>query len=169
MLLYIGPGARGVFSANLNETSSAPSVKSLVDEDSQAFDARFSPDGRSIVYATRENPVNSLHVQPFPGPGRRRQIAPDGVDPEWRRDGKEIVYLGPERAVWSIPVEGTGDDARFGKPVRLFGPVRTATAIAAARLLAVSADGARIFLPEAIEQSDAGVMHVMNGWLHSSR
>jgi hypothetical protein len=144
-------------------------VKELVHEDSLTFDARFSADGRSIVYAARENAVNSLYVQPFPGPGRRRQIAPEGTDPEWRRDGKEIVYLGPERVVWSIPIEGTSDAARFGKPVRLFGPVRTATAFAAARLLAVSADGARIFLPEAIDQSDAGVMHVMNGWLHSSR
>jgi Tol biopolymer transport system component len=169
MMLFVGSGLRGVFSADLTDTSPAPPVKTLVDENILAFDARFSPDGRSILYSIREGGGSSLFIQPFPGPGRRRQVAQVGTDPEWRRDGKEILYLGPERGVWAVAIEGTGNDATFGKPVRLFGPVRIQPAILALRQLALSADGTRIFLPEAIEQPDAGVIHVTNVWLHSRR
>jgi hypothetical protein len=168
-LLSMGVGGRGLFAVDLEHTTTERRVKPLLDEEVPAFDARFSPDDRWIVYATREaNPTGTLFVQAFPGPGRRREIAPIGVDPEWRGDGKEIVYLGPDRGVWSVAVERTGDELRFGVPQRLFSPVRIPTTIVGHRQLAVTADGSRFFIAEAVEQPDA-VIHVTNTWLTDRR
>ena len=44
----------------------------------------FSPDGRWVVYSI-SGPGDGLYVQPFPGPGRRRQIASGAARrPVWR-------------------------------------------------------------------------------------
>jgi hypothetical protein len=67
---------------------------------------RFSPDGRWIVYSGLAA-GDGIYVQPFPGPGRRRQVAPAGHFPVCPQDGKEIVYVDREEgAVWSIAGRG---------------------------------------------------------------
>jgi eukaryotic-like serine/threonine-protein kinase len=125
---------------------------------------RFSPDGRWIVYAGMDS-TYGIYVQPFPGPGRRRQIAPAGNSPIWRGDGREILYRFGN-AVWSVAVEHTGSDLRAGEPVRLFEGLRPAPGgILAAHGLAVSRDGSRIFVPQALEQPAGDVIHVMIGRL----
>jgi hypothetical protein len=101
----------------------------------------FSPDGRWIAYSGMAA-GDGIYVQPFPGPGRRRQVAPAGLFPVWRQDGKEIVYIDREvGSVWSIAVAGTADALRFAEPVRLFGGLRRAPgAVLGTQPLGVSAD-----------------------------
>jgi serine/threonine protein kinase len=124
--------------------------------------AAFSPDGRWIVYAGLAAD-SGVFVQPFPGPGRRRQVAPAGRYAVWRGDGKEIVYL-HDNAVWSIAVATAGDELRFGDPVQLFGSLQPAPGShAGARPVAVSPDGSRFFIPQGTEQPDTNVIHVMLG------
>jgi eukaryotic-like serine/threonine-protein kinase len=121
---------------------------------------RFSPDGRWIVYAGMAAEAG-IYIQPFPGPGRRRQVASGGGSPVWRQDGNEIVYL-HQGAIWSITVAATGGDLRFGEPVRLFGGLRPAPgAIRGAHPLGVSSDGSRFFIAQGTEQPDSEVIHVM--------
>lgn len=127
--------------------------------------ARFSPDGRWVVYS-----ADGLYVQPFPGPGRRRQIAPDGSYPIWRRDLKEIAYIKLDMSlpftspseVWSVPVTTAAGELVFGAPQRLFGGLRFAPGTnQGSRPLALLQDGSRFLIPKAIEQPDSGVIHVM--------
>src|SRR5215831_16471563 len=54
-------------------------------------DLGFSPDGRFIIYDAHPSP--GIYIQPFPGPGRRQLIDQSGIDPVWRGDGKEIVFV----------------------------------------------------------------------------
>jgi len=110
--------------------------------------ARFSPDGHWIVYSQ-----DGLYVQPFPGPGLRRQIGPDGT-PFWRGDGREII----ERArdgFTSITVSWAQGEPQFGTPTVLFSPKGVppaAGSVASAISWVVSRDGSRIYWLRGEEQ-----------------
>lgn len=55
--------------------------------------AKFSPDGKWVVYCSTESGRPEVYVQPWPGPGPKIQVSSEGgTDPLWRRDGKEIFY-----------------------------------------------------------------------------
>ena len=55
----------------------------------------------------------------FPVRGLRRQIASSGNFPVWRSDGREILYY-DQGKIWSVRVEGTGEQLRFSAPEPLF-------------------------------------------------
>ena len=53
----------------------------------------FSPDGRWIAYTSNESGRYEIYVAPFPWTGRRWQVSEEGgLFPQWRSDGREIVY-----------------------------------------------------------------------------
>lgn len=123
------------------------------------FDASFSPDGKSIVYAVYGA---GIYVQPFPGPGRRIEIAAKGEDPVWRADGKEILYAEGLSAVMSVSVSGASS---FGPPQKLFdGLRRPLSSVTRSRSIGVSSDGSRIFWTQGVQQSGDGVINVMFGF-----
>jgi hypothetical protein len=48
-------------------------------------------------------------VQSFPTPGGKWQISTEGGDqPQWRRDGKELFFLAPNRKIMALPVQDQG-------------------------------------------------------------
>jgi len=164
--LYDSVGA-SVFSVRLNGGPHNAPVP-VVETGEKIYNPRFSPDGHWIIYDARtsENQPLGIYVQPFPN-GLRRQIAGSGDFPEWRGDGKEILYLdGSPLKVWSIRVSGSGTDLHFDAPKALF-PVRPPVgAVAGLNPLAVSRDGSRIFMAQAVEQPEESKMiHVRAGWL----
>jgi WD40-like Beta Propeller Repeat len=131
------------------------------------FDASFSPDGRSIVYSIRGSGV---YVQPFPGPGRRVEIAANGEDPVWRRDGKEILYVERLSAVMSVSVSGMSGTLSLGAPQKLFdGLRRPLSSVVRSRSLGVSGDGSRIFWAQGVEQPEVGVINVMFGFFNDKQ
>ena len=57
--------------------------------------SRFSPDGRWIAYESDQSGTAEVYVRPFPsGPGTWQISTAGGAFPAWRRDGKELYYLG---------------------------------------------------------------------------
>ena len=131
----------------------------LLGSDEQHADLSFSPDGHFILYDAF--PANGVYVQPFPGPGRRQLIGERGIDPVWRGDGKEIVFV-RDNAVWSVKVTGSADSPAFGAPEKLFeGARRAPTAVGQSQGLAVSRDGSRFFIVQGVEQADTNVIHIM--------
>jgi hypothetical protein len=123
------------------------------------FDASFSPDGKWIVYGVYGA---GIYVQPFPGPGRRIEIAAKGEDPVWRQDGKEILYAESLSAVMSVSVSGASS---FGTPQKLFdGLRRPLSSVTRSRSLGVSADGSRIYWAQGVEQPGDGLINVMFGF-----
>jgi Tol biopolymer transport system component len=80
----------------------------------------FSPDGRFLAYASNESGRNEVYVQSYPGPGRTWQISTaGGMDPHWRRDGKELYYRGLDQKLMAVEIRG-GDDLEAGIPQTLF-------------------------------------------------
>ncbi len=73
--------------------------------------ARFSPDGRWLVFQSNESSRSEIYAQPFPGPGERQQISTEGgSNPQWRRDGREL-YLSQRDFYAGCPSHG--DDQYF--------------------------------------------------------
>jgi Tol biopolymer transport system component len=105
-----------------------PFLVTEFDEDGAAL----SPDGRWIVYTSREQGQMQLFVAPFVppveaggSPDDRRgfvkwQISTDlnlveGTLAKWRSDGKEILFITTDGRIWSAVVDGSGDSFHVGR------------------------------------------------------
>jgi hypothetical protein len=107
------------------------------------------------------------YVQPYPGPGLRKQVTSRGNYPVWRKDGKEIVYLDEYQGrnyIWSVPLVARGNEVHSDTPSPLFPARLPATTFGDLNFLAVSRDGSRFYIPQALEQPDSDVIHVRVGW-----
>ena len=83
-------------------------------------EARVSPDGRWVVYNSEESGRWEVYLASFPGFSQRRQVSNHGgVQGCWRRDGKELFYLGLDGAMNSVQVK-TEPTLESGIPRRLF-------------------------------------------------
>jgi serine/threonine protein kinase len=160
-----------VFSFRLDGVQKDP--KSLVQTGETISHARFSPDGRWIVYTASAGGGGGLYsgggtyVQPYPGPGLRKQVTSRGNYPVWRKDGREVVYLDEYQGrnyVWSVPVNTAEGKFRAGTPSPLFPARLPASTFGDLNFLAVSRDGSRFYIPQAVEQPDSGVIHIRMGW-----
>ena len=162
-----------VFSLSLDDVQMEP--KSLLQTGETISHARFSPDGHWIVYTasaagSERGGIYSgggTYVQPYPGPGLRKQVTSRGNYPVWRKDGKEIVYLDEYQGrnyIWSVPLAARGNEVQAGTPSPLFPARLPATTFGDLNFLAVSRDGSRFYIPQAVEQPDSDVIHVRMGW-----
>ena len=84
------------------------------------FQARVSPNSSFVAYSTNESGTYQIVVQTFPdASGGKWQISADGgVEPKWRRDGRELYYLNLEGKLMSVAIGGPPFTA--GRPVELF-------------------------------------------------
>lgn len=56
-------------------------------------EARFSPDGRFVVYQSNESGSEQVYVRSFPDGGGKWQVSKGGgTAPKWSRDGKQLFY-----------------------------------------------------------------------------
>jgi Tol biopolymer transport system component/DNA-binding winged helix-turn-helix (wHTH) protein len=63
----------------------------------------FSPDGHWIAYRSDESGTVEIYVQPFPGPGGKRQISiGGGIYPIWSSNGRELLYETPDNRIMSV-------------------------------------------------------------------
>jgi Tol biopolymer transport system component len=172
LLLSRGALDTAVYSIGLEGVQNA---KPLVQSGETISHTRFSPEGRWIVYTASSvgggaggvYSGGGTYVQPYPGPGLRKQVTSRGNYPVWRKDGREIVYLDEFQGrnyVWSVPVADPGGEFRAGTPVPLFPARLPATTFGDLNFLAVSRDGSRFYIPQAVEQPESDAINVLMGW-----
>ena len=92
------------------------------------LDAQLSPDGRWISYRSNESGRAELYIASFPALDTRARVSTDGAGSgprsesgrgHWRKDGREIVWIGSDGlTVMSASVETAGG-LRVGTPHRL--------------------------------------------------
>lgn len=74
-------------------------------------DGRLSPDGRWLAYTSNESGTWDVYVRPFPQLDRKWRVSPAGGSrPLWRRDGRELYYVGPDQMLMAAPLTPTDDD-----------------------------------------------------------
>jgi dipeptidyl aminopeptidase/acylaminoacyl peptidase len=85
--------------------------------------AAFSPDGKWVAYSSTEAGDPEVYVSPFPPvPSGRRWLVSKGggTQARWRRDGKELYFLSPDRMIVAAAVSASGADFEVGALQPLF-------------------------------------------------
>lgn len=114
--------------------------------ESQLQGEGLSPDGRFLAYRSDQSGKNEIYVRTLDASaGGPWQVSDQGAQgmASWRRDGKEVYYLAPDRAVMAVEV-GTAPTFEFGKPRLLFRPPEAL--LFNAGLANVSRDGQRVVI-----------------------
>jgi eukaryotic-like serine/threonine-protein kinase len=121
---------------------------------------QFSPDGRWMAYMSDESGNPQIYVQSFPELTGKWQISTDGgSQPRWRRDGKELFYVSPDRKLMAVRVKsGATFEAESSRA--LF--ETTLPAMAIRQTYAVSADGQRFLLNAPLETESPPMTVVLN-------
>jgi Tol biopolymer transport system component len=96
-----------------------PIVQTRFDEQ----DGQFSPDGKWLAYQSNQSGRVEIYVQSFPGSGAPFQVSiAGGSQVRWRRDGRELFYVAPDRRLMAVPIRLTQNTGQIdiGASVPLF-------------------------------------------------
>ncbi len=125
--------------------------------------AKVSPDGRWLAYRSNESGRDEIYVQSFPEPGRKVTVSQGGGDfPRWRRDGKELYYIGADDKLMAVPVE-TGANFSAGAPMALF-DLGGYSRREGRYMHDVSADGQKFLLLRPLEDATTRPLTVVQNW-----
>jgi eukaryotic-like serine/threonine-protein kinase len=73
-----------------------------------------------IVYTSNESGQYEIYVESYPRGAPKVRISTNGgMQPRWRRDGKELFYMSPDRELMAVNV-AVGPELTFGTPQELF-------------------------------------------------
>ena len=81
---------------------------------------QFSPDGRWLAYLSNESGRPEIYVRSFPsGEGEWQISTGGGVQPRWRRDGKELYFIALDGKLMAVSI-ASGATFSAGTPQTLF-------------------------------------------------
>ena len=124
---------------------------------------RFSPTGAHVAYTSNESGRNEVYVRPFPAASGKVQVSTDGGDqPRFRRDGKELFYLAPDRRLMTVAVKG-GESFEAGLPQALF-ETRIRDVTIRRYHYDVTGDGERFLVNTAVEQKASAPITLVLNW-----
>ena len=126
---------------------------------------RFSPNTRWVAYASDESGRFEVYVRPFPAASGQTQISiAGGMQPEWRRDGKELFYISADGKLTAVPVTTDGATFSAGTPHALFDVEVPEANPPYATDYAVTADGQRFFVNTVVDQPTRPALTVILNW-----
>ena len=100
-----------------------PTTEPFLNSPASEHSPKFSPDGRWLAYESNASGQPEVYVQPYPK-GERLPVSPGGGSgPVWKRDGKELYFMGTDAGVpkvMAVSVTLEGASLRLGKPAPLF-------------------------------------------------
>jgi eukaryotic-like serine/threonine-protein kinase len=140
-------------------------LKPLIPGKSATHNAQFSPDGHWIAYSSNETGAWEVYISPFPSVSSKWLVSRGGgVEPRWRRDGKELYYLSAEYNVMAVAIK-TGDRFESGTPLMLFQP-RLRQPISAMDVVSydVSADGQKFLVNTKVDTPSAAPLSFILNW-----
>jgi Tol biopolymer transport system component len=127
------------------------------------FWSKISPDGHWLAYQSNESGREEIYVQSFPEPGRKVTVSQGGGQfPRWRRDGKELYYVGAGDKLMAVPVT-TGASFSADTPVALF-EVGSYGRRENRYAYDVSTDGKKFLLLRPLEDNSTRPLTVVQNW-----
>ncbi|MGA7928008.1 MAG: protein kinase [Candidatus Sulfotelmatobacter sp.] len=126
---------------------------------------QFSPDGHWVAYCSNESGRWEVYVTPFPGPGGKFQISTGGgQQPRWRRDGKELFFLSPDRKLMVVPIQHE-ETFVAGSPQALF-QTRAREPVSSEEFFTydVSADGQRFLINSDLPEKNPPPVDIVLNW-----
>jgi DNA-binding winged helix-turn-helix (wHTH) protein/Tol biopolymer transport system component len=126
LLFLSGTSEGGMHFGRLPAAGTKPEI--LFHTDPYKGSARVSPDGRWVAYQGTETARWEVYVARYPAFTERRRVSNDGgCQPQWRKDGKELFFLGLDGKLMSAAVKG-GSRLEVNRPTPLFqAPMRVDT------------------------------------------
>jgi eukaryotic-like serine/threonine-protein kinase len=120
-LLYQIRNAAGHFDLRLLQLGDRPRTEPFLQTPFDEGEGQFSPDERWVAYVSTESARPEVYVSSRQSPELRMQAsAGGGVQPRWRRDGRELFYVGTDGRLMSVAVSRDKAAPRLGPPVALF-------------------------------------------------
>ncbi len=150
-----------LWSLSLKDKSLTP----LIESNFSVKNARFSPNGRWIAYASNESGKMEVYVVPYPISSGKWQVSNGGgEEPVWSRDGKELFFISSDGTLMATSVTAT-DHFDPGAPVALFQTHRR-QAISSQDVFSydVSNDGKRFLIADKGEKTEAAPLSVYLNW-----
>ena len=125
--------------------------------------ADISPDGKYVAFASGESGRLEMYVEGIaPERGKWQISANGGVQPRWRRDGKELFFLSPDSKMMAVDLQ-TGSAVTSGIPRILF--ETSGSASNRPRSYDVTADGLRFLIASGASGTEnASITVVLNWW-----
>jgi hypothetical protein len=105
-----------------------------------------------LAYESNESGEAEIYVRPFPDVkrGRSKISNSGGVQPVWRRDGKELFYFDKSGALTTVAIH-QGSEWRAGIPAKLLEPHYIRGNSATAPTYDVSLDGQRFLMIKRVD------------------
>jgi hypothetical protein len=131
-------------------------------------DGQLSTDGRWLAFASNETGRMEVYVQAFPQAGEKWQVSTNGgMQPRWRRDGRELFFVGANGAMMGATVSTRQDGTPIvtGAPVTLFATrLSTVQGGLLRHQYAVTADGQRFLLNSVAEGAATAPITIVVNW-----
>jgi hypothetical protein len=119
-----------------------------------------------MAYVSNESGRYEVYVRSLTGDGKWPITATGGLEPKWRRDGKELYYLASDRSLMAVPVDGTSATFEAGAATRLF-ETRMSTLPNTSHTrnqYDVTPDGQRFLINQPFGETAASLITVVVNW-----
>jgi len=125
---------------------------------------QISPDGHWVAYASDESGSWEVYLQSFPEPGSKRILSVGGgFEPHWRKDGKELFYLAPDRNLMSVNIN-LNSSPTIERPRPLFRTSVLPLSTILMQQLVVAADGQRFLIGTVEKTTREDQITVLSSW-----
>ena len=121
-----------------------------------------------VAYSSNETGRYEIYVESFPRGSLKKVVsASGGMQPRWRKDGRELFYLSLDLKLMAVDVTATGTEMRLGAPRELFQTRMVTSGTLVTRVLRYDAtrDGKRFLInsqSDAVESVSAPIDVVLN-------
>ncbi len=144
----------------VHDMGSNPSDHPLLQTDSSAGEARFSPDGKWIAYSSGYE----VYVVPYPSLSTRYAISSGkAAQPVWARDGRQLYFIAADGTLMSASLTERADGLQVGQPRALF-QTNIIQVVEAYTQFDVSPDGSRFLINTRIEH-DRQPISIIENWI----
>ena len=118
-----------------------------------------------MAYSSDKSGRPEIYIQSFPKPGSERRISTEGgVQPRWRRDGRELFYIDPVLKLMSVELTALMEPSSLKK---LFDTRLNDNTVYPR--YAVTSDGQKFLINEPIQTGVPAITVIVNWPAHAQR